>query len=241
MTGIMHGASQFKLPRSPQLIGEIFNVSYVTAANTYTGLSYRDSPVTPGKVQIYHATNQHGLTQGVSAGFNEYVAWSLAPSLSGLHKILSIDSVTEMTIDLAYAAGYGTPTVSLGNTGATLPQTITVPGGSMGLTGRITIDAWANIIASTNTKTVQTLFGASSSNLVNTASGTAPAVRSIQDIVNLLAYDKQRSTGIAAVGATSAGSLLSENTLVDKVLSFRITPAVHNEPISLDYILVHLS
>lgn len=84
-------------------------VSVICVATTFTGVSYANNG---GKVQLSSA-GVHGLTTSPAVGASVYVSWSGGAAISGLYKILSVDSTTAITIDLAYSVGLGTPSVAL--------------------------------------------------------------------------------------------------------------------------------
>lgn len=229
---------QRKFPKTPIILGEIrgSNLSYVAAAATFTGLSYQSSPNPsfPGKVQIYHATNVHGLTTSPAVGSRVWVSWAGGDGVAGFQNILAVDSTVGITIDMAYAVGLGTPTVALAGTAATVAETVTVPANVMGLDRSIIMYVCGLLTASTNNKTVSTVFGSSTINLVTTAAGTITMLNAIQSIWNDGATNAQRSTGVAG-GGSSANNFLTgtQDTTVDFTIGLRLTPAAANEPIRI--------
>lgn len=227
---------QRKFPETPILLRSISgsNLSYVAAAATFTGLSYQSSPNVnyPGKVQIYHATNVHGLTTSPAVGSRVWVSWAGGNGVAGFQNILAVDSTVGITIDMDYAVGLGTPTVALAGTGASLVETITVPAGAMGVNGRIEVTMMAEVVASTNNKSVQTLFGGSTFNLLNTSGATIVASTMRQLIANYNSVSLQRCNGVNNFGNT-ANVLVTgaTDTSQSVTISFRLTPAAANEPI----------
>ena len=218
--------------RSPKILGEISgsNLSYVAAAATFTSLSYANNG---GKVQLSSA-GVHGLTTSPAVGNRVYVSWSGGTGVSGFYNILTVDTTLAITIDLTYAVGLGTPTVALAGTAATLTETVTVPANAMGLDRSIIMYVRALLTASTNNKTVSTVFGSSAINLVTTASGTITMLNAIQSIWNDGATNAQRSTGVAGAGSSANNFLTgSQDTTVEFTIGLRLTPAAANEPIRI--------
>jgi hypothetical protein len=218
--------------RSPKILGEISgsNLSYVAAAATFTSLSYANNG---GKVQLSSA-GVHGLTTSPAVGNRVYVSWSGGTGVSGFYNILTVDTTLAITIDLTYAVGLGTPTVALAGTGATLTETLTVSANAMGANGRIEIAAMVEVVASTNQKLVQTLFGGPTFNLVNTSGATISASTMRQLIANNNSASAQKCNGVNNFGNTANVFVTgATDTSQSVTIAFRLTPAAANEPIRI--------
>jgi len=203
------------------------NLSYVAAAATFTGLTYADNG---GNVQISSA-GVHGLTTSPAVGNRVYVSWSGGTGVNGFYTILTVDTTLAITIDLPYAVGLGTPTVSLAGTNVSLTETVTLPGNALGLTKSLVSEIMSTVTPSTNNKTLSVLFGGTAVNFLNTATGTVASVNIAQRIYNDAATNSQKSTGVQGFG-NSANAFLSTavDTTADVTIGIRITLAAANEP-----------
>ena len=103
-------------PASPIVFKSGVPISVICVASTFTGVTYANNG---GKVQLVSA-GVHGLTTSPAVGASVYVSWAGGTGVSGLYNVLSVDDTLKFTIDLAHAAGLGTPTVAVANTEITV-------------------------------------------------------------------------------------------------------------------------
>ncbi len=130
-------------------------LSFVTVASTFTGAAYANNG---GNVQI-SSTGAHGLTATPAVGANVYVAWIGGTGVSGFYKVLSIDSLTTFTLQLVYAMGLGSPTVTPVATDVVIVS-IQIPAGSLSSTGSLEGHVFFDGTSSSNNKTTSWYVGA---------------------------------------------------------------------------------
>lgn len=210
--------------------------SYITAAATFTALSYADNG---GKVQISSA-GAHGLTSSPAVGKRIYVSWSDGTGVTGFYTILTLDTALAITIDLTHAVGLGTPTVSLTTTQNTL-GTIIVPGGRMRTTSKVGIQTYWEFTGSTNSKTARADFGSTTNGVFTITTASNISFRAEQWVINSGSLSSQLlSAGTNFGVANISPSTGSENTANDVAISFRCSPGAANEYMSLRYAYVYL-
>lgn len=79
-----------------------------------------------GKVQV--TITAHGYTTANAVGAElPILSWSGSGALPGSYKILTVDDVNKVTIDLNYNSSFGVPVVGLIGTLVPLPSTISIP------------------------------------------------------------------------------------------------------------------
>lgn len=128
---------------------------FVAVAATFTGATVANNG---GNVQLSSA-GAHALTATPAVGANVYVTWAGGAGVSGFYKVLSIDSATAFTIQMAYATGLGTPTVT--PTGANVVMAvIPIPAGSMSANGSLEFHTFFDGTSSSNNKTTSWFIGA---------------------------------------------------------------------------------
>ncbi len=129
-------------------------LSFVAVASTFTGATYANNG---GNVQL-SSTGVHGLTATPAVGASVYVAWAGGTGVSGFYKVLSVDSTTAFTIQLAYATGLGTPTVTSINAYATFAS-ISIPAGTISANGSLECHTFFDGTSSSNSKLTKWAIG----------------------------------------------------------------------------------
>ena len=131
-------------------------LSFVAVASTFTGASIASNA---GNVQLSSA-GVHGLTATPAVGANVYVTWSGGTGVSGFYKVLSVDSTTAFTVQLPYATGLGTPTVTPVATDVVMAS-IPIPAGSLSVNGSLECHTFFDGTSSSNSKTTSWHVGTS--------------------------------------------------------------------------------
>jgi len=131
-------------------------LSFVAVASTFTSASYASNA---GNVQV-SSSGVHGLTATPAVGANVYVSWSGGIGVSGFYKVLSIDSTTAFTIQIPYASGLGTPTVTPVATDVVMAS-IPIPAGSLSVNGSLECHTFFDGTSSSNSKTTSWHVGTS--------------------------------------------------------------------------------
>lgn len=217
------------------------NLSFVSVAATFTSVTYANNG---GRVQ-FSSAGVHGLTTSPSAGARVYVSWSGAGAsgVNGFYDVYSVDTTTTFTISLTHAAGLGTPTIALAGTAVTLTETVTLPGNSLGLSGILEIRSFGTIVASTNNKLIQTVFGGTTLNFINTSGASNVTFNQVQQIINENgSTSAQRCTGTVATSGPNTASFVSSSidTTADVTIAMRLTAAAANEPIRVYGVMIRL-
>ena len=145
LTGSMRVLAQSAVP-----------LSFVAVAATFTAATYANNA---GNVQLA-SSGAHGLTATPAVGADVYVAWTGGTSVSGFYKVLSVDNATAFTIQLAYATGLGTPTVTPVATDVVMAS-IPIPAGSLSVNGSLECHTFFDGTSSANSKTTSWYVGAS--------------------------------------------------------------------------------
>ncbi len=130
-------------------------LSFVAVAATFTAATYANNA---GNVQL-SGTRAHGLTATPAVGANVYVAWSGGTGISGFYKVLSVDSATAFTIQIAYIAGLGTSTVTPIATDVVMAS-IPIQAGSLSVNGSLDCEVFFDGTSSANSKTTSWYMGA---------------------------------------------------------------------------------
>ncbi len=131
-------------------------LSFVAVASTFTSAIYATNA---GNVQL-SSTGVHGLTATPAVGANVYVTWAGGAGVSGFYKVLSVDSTTAFTLQLPYATGLGTPTVTPVATDVVMAS-IPIPAGSLSVNGSLECHTFFDGTSSANSKTTSWYVGAS--------------------------------------------------------------------------------
>lgn len=123
-------------------------VSIVAPAATFTTLSYEDSS---GSVRLTSA-GIHSLTNAVAQNKLVRVTWAGGTGVNGLYTVTDVSAATtKITINYPFAAGLGTPTVSVVGTDITLGSA-TIPANRIKVGMELEIDALFSMTASGNSK-----------------------------------------------------------------------------------------
>lgn len=129
-------------------------LSFVAVDTAFTGVTYSNNG---GKVQ-FSSSGVHGLTTSPAVGASVYVAWTGGTGIDGFYKVLSIDTTNDLTIDLVYAAGLGTPTLTPAGDYVALAS-ILVPSGTLGPSGCLDCHTFFDGTSSGNDKTTKFIIG----------------------------------------------------------------------------------
>jgi len=123
-------------------------VSIVAPAGSFTTLSYEDSS---GSVRLT-STGIHSLTNAVAQNKLVRVTWDGGTGVNGLYTVTDVSAATtKITINYPFAAGLGTPTVSVVGTDITLGSA-TIPANQIKLGMELEIDALFAMTGSANNK-----------------------------------------------------------------------------------------
>ena len=196
--------------------------SFVAVATTFTAATVANNA---GNVQLSSA-GAHGLTATPAIGAEVYVAWTGGTGVSGFCKVLSVDSATAFTIQLPYATGLGTPTVTPVATDVVMAS-IQIPAGSVSANGSLECDVFFDGTASANGKTTSWYVGATR---IDANSFTTGPQVSRWRLINRGAINSQ-------LYALSGGSLLGGLTVdfsQSQILALHAQAAAANERITLE-------
>lgn len=142
-------------------------LSFVAVASTFTGATYGNNA---GNVQL-SSTGVHGLTASPAVGANVYVTWAGGTGVSGFYKVLSVDSTTAFTIQLPYATGLGSPTVTPTGTNVVFAS-VAIPARTVSINGSLEFHTFFDGTSTSNSKTTSWHVGTAliDSNSFTTAS-----------------------------------------------------------------------
>ena len=197
-------------------------LSFVAVAATFTGATVANNA---GNVQLSSA-GAHGLTATPAVGADVYVAWSGGSGVSGFCKVLSVDSATAFTIQLPYATGLGTPTVTPVATDVVMAS-IPIPAGSVSANGSLECQVFFDGTSSSNGKTTSWYVGAT--RIDATAFTSSPQV-SHWWIINRGAINSQ----LYALNSSSLAGGLAVDFSQNQTLTLRAQAAAANERITLE-------
>lgn len=197
-------------------------LSFVAVAATFTGATVADNA---GNVQL-SSTGAHGLAATPAVGADVYVAWTGGTGVSGFCKVLSVDSATAFTIQLAYAAGLGAPTVTPVATDVVMAS-IPIPAGSVSANGSLECQVFFDGTSSSNGKTTSWYVGAT--RIDATAFTSSPQV-SHWWIINRGAINSQ----LYALNSSSIAGGLAVDFSQNQTLTLRAQAAAANERITLE-------
>jgi hypothetical protein len=222
----------------PLVLGNLSVVSLVQPASTFTGLTYSDNG---GLVQLDSA-GAHGLTAAVAVGEDVYITWVSGDGVNGFYEITALDADTtgvEITIDLPFVAGLGTPTVALANSAVTLGS-VTVPGWAMGVGGGMEIDA---LFSMTNSATAKNLGMSYGGGAILTVSAANNASACVQKLMCNRGNNQIISNAVNMVGhglSVSDNVLLTVDATEDQVFAITAQPAAANNVVKLEAFKLHM-
>ena len=196
--------------------------SFVAVAATFTAATVANNA---GNVQLA-STGAHGLTTTPAVGANVYVAWSGGTGVSGFCKVLSVDSATAFTIQLAYATGLGTPTVTPVATDVVMAS-IPIPAGSLSAIGSLDCEVFFDGTPSANGKTTSWYVGAT--RIDANAFTTSPQI-SHWWLINRGAINSQ----LYAMNSSSLAGGFAVDFSQNQTFTLRAQAAVANERITLE-------
>lgn len=207
-------------------------IVFIAVAATFTTLSIANNG---GNTQITSA-GIHGLTTSPAVGASVYVTWSGGTGVNGFYSVLSVDSTTAITINLAYGAGLGTPSVALANTAVGV-YTFNLPVLPVG--AEVRVNLFATHTNSANGKT----YGIT----VNGTAMVSAGISTGKDYlwINQTVYRNSNvkfNSGFIGYGATSSGSFSTPtiDTTINNTYGFTVRPAVANETISIQALTVEV-
>jgi hypothetical protein len=223
----------------PLIIGSYAAVSLVEPAATFVTLTYNNNA---GSVRLVSA-GVHGLTAAIAVGASVYVTWATGTGVNGLYAVTALDADTTgvaITINLPHVSGLGTPTVAVADTQVTLAS-VTVPGWSMGVGGRIEVDA---LFTLTNNATVKTLGMTYGGGVILAAAGASNASASVQKILYNRGSSQVISNSTTSVGhglSTGANVSLSVDATVDQTFAITAKPATANNLMRLEAFEIYVT
>lgn len=186
----------------------------IAAAATFVTLSIADNA---GNTQIASA-GVHGLTTSPAVGAWVGVTWAGGTGVDGIYKILSVDSTLAITIDLAYDAGLGTPTVAKAT--ALIPlASIAIPAGALGANGVIRMETALTAASAGSTKSFEIRWSGTYIDDNAVPSGGSLTQRWAvhnrgNEAINIYTYKDAFVSGNFAVD-TSADTVLTLNAVCD--------------------------
>ncbi len=217
ITGNLHPAGGVRV-----LAQNAVPLPFVAVAATFTAATAADNG---GNVQL-SSTGVHGLTASPAVGANVYVAWSGGTGVSGFYEVLSVDSPTAFTIQLAYATGLGAPTVTPVATDVVM-AVIPIPAGSMSANGSLECQVFFDGTSSANGKTTSWYVGAT--RIDGNAYTTSPQL-SRWRLINRGAVNSQ----LYALDSSSLAGGLAVDFSQSQTLTLRAQAAAANELITLE-------
>lgn len=207
------------LGQPPIVFKSGYPVSAVCVASTFTSVTYADNG---GKVQLISA-GVHGLTTSPAVGASVYVAWAGGPGISGFYPILSVDTTLKFTIDLAYIAGLGTPTIARVNTAISV-FSFQIP--ALKNESVINMESMATITSSSNTRRIYWLLNGVSL-VIKETSAAAVALTSVGRMVNRKTPSNlQVSTGSISPDGISTSTAFTNRT-IDMSVQTNLSAAVY--------------
>lgn len=218
-------------------MGCIFPQTQATAISSGTG----------GKVRI--TAVGHLLTQAIAvqAGVDIRVsitAWS-GTGTAGWYKVLAVVDADSYEIDLTYAAGLGTPTVTLKGTDATLPFSVNMP--PLNKNSEVRVFAKTFYTGSATAKNFKLYLDGTANRLINITINTATQITAglIAGFFNQNDKAKQETlltefTQNDIGSTTAAAKTLAVDTSVSKVLTFAVQATTANEVVGVARIYVTL-
>ncbi len=196
--------------------------SFIAVAATFTAATYADNG---GNVQLA-SSGAHGLTATPAMGADVYIAWTGGTGVPGFYKVLSVDSATAFTIQLAYATGIGTPTVTPVATDVVMAS-IPIPAGSLSANGSLDCEVFFDGTPSANGKTTSWYVGATK--IDANAFTTGPQI-SHWRLINRGAIGAQ----LYALNNASLAGGLAVDFSQSQTLTLRAQAAAANEVVTLE-------
>jgi hypothetical protein len=197
-------------------------LSFVAVAASFTAATAADNA---GNVQL-SSPGAHGLSATPAIGANVYVAWIGGAGVSGFYEVLSVDSPTAFTIQLAYATGLGAPSVTPVATDVVMAA-IPIPAGSMSANGSIECQVFFDGTSSANGKTTSWYVG--TTRIDTHAFTTSPQI-SHWWLINRGALGSQ----LYALNDSSLTGGLAVDFSQNQTLTLRAQAAAANEIITLE-------
>lgn len=197
-------------------------LSFVAVAATFTGATVANNA---GNVQL-SSTGAHGLSATPAVGADVYVAWTGGTGVSGFYRVLSIDSATAFTIQLPYAIGLGTPTVTPVATDVVMAS-IPIPAGSVSANGSLECQVFFDGTSSSNGKTTSWYVGAT--RIDGNAFTSSPQI-SHWWLINRGAINSQ----LYALDSSSLAGGLAVDFSQNQTLALHAQAAAANERITLE-------
>lgn len=238
------------IPDGDQLLYSGFPDFTYVAPNTQASGSIANNG---GRVQIqataHLLTQQIAITDVIAAAGPamskpriHISAWS-GTGVTGFYPLYSVDSADLITIDLAYAAGLGLPTLTLKNVEITPPVTVTLP--PLNDFSEVLYEPEYIYTASGNNKWHSAYLGDDRISRPNNTTANSVFAKALLGFRNCGSKNVQETTHGEA-SATGNGTMTSlplradQNTAVPTTLSFRIHPLIANEVIGFKHLTVRL-
>lgn len=213
--------------------------NYIVPAATFTATT--PTSADSGAKTTLTSSGAHGLTAAVAVGKSLYITdgtgW-----IAGLYNISSIDLDTTgvaVTIDVAFDAGFGTPTIALANTSAVF-ATIAIP--PLGINSHIEIDVTWSFPSNGNTKIPEIKLGGSA--YYNPSITTSLVCRPTPIVIqNRGATNSQVSahTGVSGAQSNIGGAAVttsSIDTSIESILTIGGKAVTANDFVVLERYLV---
>jgi hypothetical protein len=216
----------------PIVFGDLTPVSIVQPASTFVTLTYSDNG---GSVQLDSA-GAHGLTAAVAVGKNVFVTWAGGTGVDGFYEITALDADTtgvEITIDLPFVAGLGTPTVAVADTEVTLAS-VTIPGWSMGVGGGMEIDSLFSLTNSATAKNIGLSYGGGVLMAVSAANNASACTQKLMCNRGSSQIISNAANQVGHGLSTGANVVLSVDATQDQVFAFTAKPAAANNVVTLE-------
>jgi len=198
-----------------------------------------------GSSKVRITANTHLLTAGEAVDATEPVqvyisAWT-GTGVAGWYKILAVPDANNYDIDLAYAAGLGTPTVALKSTQVVAPFSVDI--GKLNNNTEIRIKLKGQFTASANAKNIFTRLNATEFSQLN--QNVAGNIGSTYEygFFNDGAKNKQEvlldKVSGSATGSTANATLtMTEDTSADSTLFFRVSAVIANQVVGIRRVTV---
>ena len=196
--------------------------SFVAVAAIFTGATVANNA---GNVQL-SSTGAHGLTATPAVGASVYIAWSGGTGVSGFYKVVSVDGATTFTVQLPYATGLGTPTVTPVATDVVMAS-IPILAGSVSANGSLDCEVFFDGTPSANGKTTSWYMGATK--IDANAFTTGPQI-SHWRLINRGTIGSQ----LYALNNASLAGGLAVDFSQNQTLTLRAQAAAANEVVTLE-------
>lgn len=218
-------------------------VALIEPAATFTNTTPSSSG--GGTTTTLTSAGAHGLTAAVAVGASIYISAGTGWTV-GFYTITALDLDTTgvaITINVAYSAGFGTPTIALINTEVNMAA-VNIP--PLAANSYITVDSTWGLTTSANGKVHRIRLGGTI--FFATSATTSLSQRTVSIISNRNATNSQLGTvgsagafstsGVGTTsGATTTGTI---DTSVTTSLVITAQPAAANEIMALDRYIVNV-